>query len=124
MPITQSRMLDLLIEHERVLSLYHDLTARLRHLAQADGITTLADFRDLLIAEIEATAHVPNTYAVVERRHFNAQGKRNNYMRLKAERKRRAQGIAPRNSDPTNSDNTSFIISEASKMLRTDIIEE
>jgi hypothetical protein len=95
MPITQSRLLDLLTEHEHALSLHRDLITRLRHLSSVQDIT-LADFRDLLLAEIEATAHIPNTYAVVERRHFNANSRRNERMRAKAERKRRSQGISPR----------------------------
>jgi hypothetical protein len=96
MPITQARILSLLEEYEFAQSVHSSLLSRLRELCISSQITSLDTLRELVLAEVEATASVPTVYAKIERRHFNSQGKRNDRVRKRAEARRRSLGIPQR----------------------------
>jgi hypothetical protein len=95
MPITQTRLINLLDEAERLTANHFALIKKMTNLlAKLDTIGDMRLVRDIMLAEIEMhdmTHRCPNME--YERRHFNSVGKRNDRNRIKMEKKRRAMGV-------------------------------
>lgn len=98
MPITQSRMIDLLEEHEHNVTAFRDLIRRLDTLTLAPVVNTYEELCGLIRAELEVSRNIRDGYAIAERRHFNTFARRNNKLRERARVIRRANGIPERDS--------------------------
>jgi hypothetical protein len=94
MPITQQRMTDLLTEYEKHLAVLDLLARNIRTVCAS----TWDDSEKVraIEAEVLACAELPRVCAVVERRHFDSHATRNEYMRERMARKRRAEGVPAR----------------------------
>lgn len=98
MPITQTRMIDLLEEHEYNVAAFHDLVKRLDTLTLAPIVNTYEELRALIRAELEVSRNIRDGHAIAERKHFNTFARRNNKLRERARVIRRANGIPERDS--------------------------
>jgi hypothetical protein len=105
MPITQQRMTDLLCEYEKHLDVLDLLARNIRTVCAMSEWSAEEKVR-AIEAEVLACAEVPRTCAVVERRHFDSHAARNEYMRSRMERLRRASGIVPRTTWASVAHNT------------------
>jgi hypothetical protein len=97
MPITQDRLLDLLTEYESFARAHDRLMHNLNRVAEC-GMTA-TDKAELFRAEVAACEHIPRTFMMIERRHYNANHRRNDRTREREARKRRERGVPERDSD-------------------------
>jgi hypothetical protein len=97
MPITQSRLLDLLTEHEANVRAYRSLLDYLSALVDNNALSG-EDLRDALRMTIGAASRVNDTFARLERRHYDSNARRNDRLREKARQARRAAGVPERDS--------------------------
>ncbi len=100
MPITTERLYALLAEHEKCLSLARDLQRQLNDPYLRDSATSF---------EIIALVHsvldkLPDTFALIERKHYNSHARRNATVRERSRQQRRAHGVPERSPPPPPSE--------------------
>lgn len=98
MPITQTRLLDLLTEDETNFRAYRALAARMEEIVASDMPDNALRnaIRMTLLSLGELTS---DKIMYAERRHFNSHARRNARTRERARAIRRANGVPERNSD-------------------------
>jgi hypothetical protein len=99
MPITEERLHNLLIEHEAALTLAHNVAQTITesviedHYNFASDADKLATIKDMLRTIADK---LPDKWAVIERRSYNANNKRNRRMKEKMRLRRRRAGVPER----------------------------
>jgi hypothetical protein len=102
MPITQSRLRDLLEEYETTISAIQLALRRARGIMESETLSGVQK-ADLLFGELAPLGALPRMLALVERRDLNRSWKRNQRQADIAARKRRERGV-PERGKPTDSD--------------------
>jgi hypothetical protein len=105
MPITQDRVLALLTEHERTLQAARSAANAIERALTAYGDNP-KELRTVISVYLAELRTLEDKYALLERERLGVRWKRNERLRDKAARKRRAKGIEARPERATIGANT------------------
>ncbi len=100
MPITTERLYALLAEHEKCLSLARDLQRQLNDPYLRDSATSF----EIIALVHSVLSKLPDTYAIIERKHYNSHARRNATVRERFRQQRRALGVPERSPPPPPSE--------------------